>query len=266
MKLDGKLKGGLAWAGLVVILAVPAADIVLGPRESAQTVTAVPAETATADKPKASVPARPATDAVQTASISTDPVKSYLDKNKTLPSYVSDGNGAATNTASLSGGDQPPLNGAKPLPVPTEMPVAATAPPPVPLPRTARPKVAAETELAALPQPAKPAQGPVLILDEKAEARAKAVSPFPLSDGDAPRDTASVSDEPVVTADQLEEWDSGSLAQYLERKGLLDETPNADAGSEADASSDYDPDGFFLDEGPNAGEPKRKRLDELWFF
>ena len=30
MKLDAKLKGGLAWAGLVVILAVPSADILFG--------------------------------------------------------------------------------------------------------------------------------------------------------------------------------------------------------------------------------------------
>ena len=30
MKFDAKVKGGLAWAGLIVILAVPAADIIMG--------------------------------------------------------------------------------------------------------------------------------------------------------------------------------------------------------------------------------------------
>jgi len=35
MKLDGKVKGGLAWAGLVVILAVPAADMMRPRRQSA---------------------------------------------------------------------------------------------------------------------------------------------------------------------------------------------------------------------------------------
>lgn len=267
MKLDGKLKGGLAWAGLVVILAVPAADIALGPRDSARTVTAVPAETATVEKPKLDAPAKATTDPVQTASTGADPVTTYLDKNKKLPSYVSDGGTGATDTASLSGGDMATQAGPAPKASDGAASPAIAAVPPVPLPRSARPAAAPQTDLASLPAPAKPAAAtqPQLVLTEKEEARARSVAPFPLSDGDVPRDTASVEDEPVVRGDELEEWDSGSLAQYLERKGLLDRGSNASA-EEVSASEDYDPDGFFLDQGPNAGEPKRKRLDELWFF
>jgi hypothetical protein len=58
----------------------------------------------------------------------------------------------------------------------------------------------------------------------------------------------------VVTGDQLEEWDSGSLADYLEQKGLL---------SQSSADDSYDPDGFFLDQGPNK---KKKPVPEDDFF
>ena len=57
---------------------------------------------------------------------------------------------------------------------------------------------------------------------------------------------ANVGPEPVITGDQLEEWDSGSLAEYLARRGLMSEASTA-----APVERDYDPDGFFLDEGPN---------------
>lgn len=54
-----------------------------------------------------------------------------------------------------------------------------------------------------------------------------------------------LNDEPRrVDADQLEEWNSGSLADYLERKGLMN-------GQEQASTSDFDENGFFLDEGPN---------------
>ena len=105
------------------------------------------------------------------------------------------------------------------------------------MPRSARPKA---TAVASLPAAEKP-----LIVDEKKinpQGNA-AVEPFPLSDGN------------VVTGDQLEEWDSGSLADYLERKGLLSETSAEDS---------YDPDGFFLDQGPN--RKKRPVVEEDFFL
>lgn len=35
MKLNSKLTGGLAWAGLIVVLAVPAADVLMGKKGDA---------------------------------------------------------------------------------------------------------------------------------------------------------------------------------------------------------------------------------------
>ncbi|OEO28384.1 hypothetical protein VW23_004940 [Devosia insulae DS-56] len=248
MKLDGKVKGGLAWAGLVVILAVPAANMVVGNPTSGTANSAVTTADAGATKPLLKVPAvaKPAaTDPIETASVTTDPVDKLLSKGKKLPSYISDGDSATPTKPAASTTDKPaapvklkPISPTTPIKAPTEVAtVAPTETPPVPLPRDARPKT---TAVASLPAAEKP-----LILDENKVKQQEnaAVEPFPLSDDE------------VVTGDQLEEWDSGSLADYLERKGLLSQTSAEDS---------YDPDGFYLDEGPN--KKKRPAEDDEFFF
>jgi hypothetical protein len=250
MKLDGKVKGGLAWAGLVIILAVPAANMVVGNPNSGSAQSAV--TTADATKPALKLPvAKPAaTDPIQTASTAAgeDAVDKLLAKGKKLPSYISDGDTAVTPKPATSKPDTPvaakpsapvtlkPISPTTPIKAPTEVAtVAPTEAAPVPLPRSARPKA-----VASLPAAEKP-----LIVDEKQidQQGNAAVEPFPLSDGN------------VVTGDQLEEWDSGSLADYLERKGLLSKTSAEDS---------YDPDGFFLDQGPN--RKKRPVVEEDFFL
>jgi hypothetical protein len=248
MKLDGKVKGGLAWAGLVVILAVPAANMVVGNPTSGAANSAVTTADAGATKPLLKVPAaaKPAaTDPIQTASATTsdDPVDKLLSKGKKLPSYISDGDGATPSKPSAATTEKPaapvklkPISPTTPIKSPDVASVAPTETPPVPLPRNARPKA---TAVASLPAAEKP-----LIVDEnKVRQQENAgVEPFPLSDNE------------VVTGDQLEEWDSGSLADYLERKGLLSQTSAEDS---------YDADGFFLDEGPNR---KKKPVQDDDFF
>jgi hypothetical protein len=244
MKFDSKVKGGLAWAGLFVILAVPSADLLFGPKEAAKANIAVTSDT----KPVVKAPAA-ATDPVKTASIDTpaaksdDPVDTYLAKGKKLPAYISD-----ADTASAPAVKPPaPVAPAKPVEVATATPVTET--PPVPLPRDARPKVKAPV-VASVPKA--PAAQP-LIIDENELAQRQAtlkqpkqpVEPFPLSDGGS-------GDEAVVTGDQLEEWDSGSLADYLERKGLLNQ-----------ASDERDDNQFVFNEGPS---PKRRRPLESFFI
>ncbi len=133
-----------------------------------------------------------------------------------------------------------PISPTTPIKAPTEVAtVASTETLPVPLPRDARPKA---TAVASLPAAEKP-----LIVDENKVRQQEnaAVEPFPLSDDE------------VVTGDQLEEWDSGSLADYLERKGLLSQTSAEDG---------YDPDGFFLDEGPNKKKKPRTGRRLLLFL
>jgi hypothetical protein len=250
MKLDSKLKGGLAWAGLVVVLAVPAANVLMGkPIEQVKSVTT----SDTAVIPTAA-PAKQTLDPIKTASVDAkDPVKVYLDKGKKLPSYISDASApasvpAATPTKPAVVANVP----TKPAPVELARPATAApettaSAPPVPLPRSARPKT---TDVASIsPSPAAPAADKPLILDDKQVAAAKDVEPFPMSDG---------GNDKVVGEDQLEEWDSGSLADYLERKGLVSDS----ADPEAQPADESQYEGWLVDNG----RPARRQRDELWLF
>ena len=242
MKLDPRLKGGLAWTGLFVVLAVPSADILFGDRDRAPTTTSASASVDTGAQtsvvPALKLPAKPGTAGSNATVVanSADPVDAFVKSGKKLPDYISDG-----GTASVA--VTPPV-ASKSTPAAIDPIEVASLPRevPVPLPRTARP-----TAAVAVTQPA-PAQQAPLIVDEERVARNNPISPFPLSE-----------DEPVVGGDQLEEWDSGSLADYLERRGLLS---GRGTPVEPEATS-YDPDGFFLDEGPNRS--RVRRIDEDGF-
>lgn len=253
MKFDSKVKGGLAWAGLFVILAVPSADLLFGKDTTPAANLAVTSDTAQvkpvvpAAKPELEV------DPVETASLDTaksgDAVETYLDKGKKLPSYISDADAA------------PVVKPAAPVAVKPPVEVAAIAPvqetPPMPLPRSARPVVKAPVVASV---PATPAEQP-LIIDESELAQREAtlsqpdapVEPFPLSDGS---DQASINDDTVVTGDQLEEWDSGSLADYLAAKGLLSD-------DQAQPQTAEDNSDFVFNEGPSR---PRRPLRDLFLF
>ncbi|WP_417310617.1 hypothetical protein [Devosia sp.] len=258
MKFDSKLKGGLAWTGLFVILAVPAANVLLGsPSDSAMTMTSDTSAVTTA--PKLQLPAAKPTatpDAIETASVSGDPVDTFVQIGKPLPDYISDAPAApaAVKAPAVNSGSVP--KPAAPVSLPGTTDVASLPreeeTPPVPLPRSARP---ATSSVAVLPsQPSAPAETP-LIIDEtprQQASRSPSVEPFPLSDDEGE----------VIYGDQLEEWDSGSLADYLERRGLI----NTNRSGSAANDSDYDPDGFFLDEGPNRDNRRRFRDDRDFDF
>jgi len=252
MKFDSKVKGGLAWAGLFVILAVPSADLLFGKDKAPAANLAVTTDTA-AVKPV--VPAtRPElkTDPVETASVaapaanSADPVDTYLNKGKKLPAYISDAEAA------------PVVQPATPVAVKPPVEVAAIDPvqetPPVPLPRSARPVAKAPVVASA------PADQPLIVDENELAQRQATLNPtnppierFPLSDGS---DQAAANDDTVVTGDQLEEWDSGSLADYLAAKGLLNE--DAAEPQSAQESSDY----TFND---GASQPRRPLRDFFLF-
>lgn len=232
MKLDAKVKGGLAWAGLIVILAVPAADIMFGKPGATSASTATATDTASvAPKPAATRPvltlptAKPAaTDPIQTASTGEgEAVDKYVKSGKKLPSYISDADEVASAPASAT------TKPAAPVTAPSQVATVEQSPP-VPLPRTARPKA---TEVASLPAEEEP-----LIIDETRLNDQASVQRFPLSD-----------EGRVVTSDELEEWDSGSLADYLERKRLLSDSPEEE---------EY----YVVDDVP----VERRRLDEFFLF
>ena len=254
MKFDGKVKGGLAWAGLFVVLAVPTADLLFPAADAnanlvttSDTRPVVVAPATTATRPAIlKVPTAPtvSTDPVETAGVASgsDPVDQFVNSGKPLPDYISDSN----QVASTPQATQP---AAVKLPgTPGSSPVQTASlsvdPVPVPLPRTARPAVQA---VAAVPAAETP-----LILDEtvvtQREATRRPVDPFPLSSAE--------DDEIVITGDQLEEWDSGSLADYLARKGLISEGGSGDTSAN---ESDY-----VFNDGPS--RPRRFRDDTEFFL
>jgi hypothetical protein len=275
MKLNSKVTGGLAWAGLVLVLAVPSADMLTKPSAKSATIRSGmdAIETASVSpvvKPVVK-PGVPATrePVVTEAAAGTDVVDDYLSSGKKLPSYISD---APADVA------QEPAT-TKPLVVPTTtMPlvvpktttaatpevtaegtfasdykadVAAVAP--KPYPASMRP--APTTATAALPANN---EAPLIIDEEELAQREAAIRPV--------EPFVPVESEQIVTEDELEEWDSGSLAEYLERKGLISES-----GLAAERlSTQFDEDGFFLSEGPNNNnnsKAKRRRVnDDVDFF
>ncbi len=237
MKLDAKVKGGLAWAGLVVVLAVPAADMIFGKptSETAATVTSDASATATGNKAPALKAPVAATDPIQTASVDEAPVvDKFLKSGKKLPSYISDADEvqpvATTAPAIKAPAVKPPVA----VTTPTTVATAPKENPPIPLPRSARPQT---TQVAALPADEEP-----LIIDQPTVRQ----PPQAAVDRYGNRDD-------VVTGDQLEEWDSGSLAEYLERKGLMNESSPRPSDDEI----------VYLDEAPN--RPVRRNLDFFLF-
>ena len=224
MKLDAKVKGGLAWAGLIVILAVPAADIMFGQSGATNaSANAAVSSAQTAGKPALTLPKAATTDPVQTASTGEGAaVDKFVQSGKKLPSYISDADQVAP--AAPAPVTLKPVAPVAPTQVATVAPAEQT--PPVPLPRSSRPQT---TTVASLP-----AQSPPLIVDEST------VEPFPMSD-----------EAEIVTGDELEEWDTGSLADYLESRGMLSD------GSTQTVQEDE----YYVDQ-----PVERRRLDEFYLF
>jgi hypothetical protein len=272
MKLNSKLTGGLAWAGLVVVLAVPAADLVTGKGDTAANLTsdmdairtatiASPETVAPQPKPVIKRPAAvavPATEVAATSPTANDPVvDAYIQSGKKLPSYISD---APTEVASGKPAVTPKLvvPGAQTV-KPVEdtqiaaLPAQSNAVAPIPYPASKRPTAFEQTTVATVA----PAETPLIIDEDAVQRREDAVAA--VLDEDRPTSPR------IIESDQLEEWDSGSLADYLERRGLI-------SGKSDEASAgEFDDDGFFLDDGPNNNSKgrrvvKRVRPNEFFFF
>ena len=259
MKLNSKVTGGLAWAGLFLVLAVPSADMLTKPSANSVSVksSADPTQTASiAPAVKPVVPAiKPAVPALKPVAVAQKPagddvVGDYVSSGKKLPSYISDAPVAANQALQPVATEplaKPATTADGTLAEEKVMNLALVAP--VPYPAAVRPKPTATTALPA------DDEAP-LVLDEddvaRREATLRAVEPV-------------LSDEPqIIEEEELQQWDSGSLADYLERRGLISEARRAEP-----VDPDYDSDGFYLSDGPNKSKARLiRRLDddEVDFF
>ncbi len=276
MRLNSKVTWGLAWTGLAVVLVVPSADYLTGQfGKHANTAAVITSTTDPVSQPVLStmsasgpqqvaavttkvtktgvsiIPATPAPPA-STGSVAPvlDPVEKYVKSGKPLPDYISDG-GRPSTTAATAASEAPALTTPSSAETPTQ--VAAIDPAPVaPVPFPGRP--------ALLDRPAKVvSKDAPVIVDESALAR-QPVETMPTQ--------LDVNAGPLPPAGIADDWRSireRRLARYLERNGLID-----DPGSSASIvviqrpTSDYDPDGFYLSDGPNNDRAERRaRIEEM---
>ena len=255
MNIDRRITNGLAWAGVILVVGVPTADLLSAQfmgspasPEAAQIavigpVAPVPAPlsqrpAAPVVKPAAQVaavaPAKPATPVAKpTAAPSmptADAVDAYLQSGRPMPSYISEGN-------------TPPAPAQVAATTPTR-PLITTTP-------AAQPAAVDPVEVAAIP-PQKVAPVPMpLSMRPTPVTVALVQDPVVIPPGLTPAapnaPVAVVRPPAAVTASDLEDWESGPLAEFLARRqGNAYVDPN------------YDGDGFFLDEGPN--RPRRDRV------
>ncbi len=248
MQIDRRITNGLAWAGALLVVGVLAGDFIvrsLAPQgepqlaivqeQEAEAPTPAPLSQRPAEPekvpPVASKPAptpepEPADEPVRVATPQPtgpgDAVDRFLQSGRELPSYISDGQTTAPARPAPTTAPQTPAQPAAAVPPPATAPAAtnpapeavATLPPkkvaPIPMPLSMRPPSVASQPSASL------------IIPEATRTPTRAPA--------------------VVTSDDLEDWESGPLDEFLR---------NRQAGSFRD-SEEYDADGFFLDEGPNS--------------
>lgn len=275
MQIDRRVTNGLAWAGVLLVVGIPTADFLsaqflgdptLEPTAQiavVERIAPVPAPLSQRPatpvaKPEAQVAAAtpaakpvvvapPAKPAVQAAAVTptkpvvaapaaanpaagtADAVNAWLDSGKPLPSYITDESAAQPTQVAATPPARPPI-----APAPTTAPAAID---PVQVASIQQPKVAP------MPMPLSMRPSPVAVVRPAANAVPVAVV-GPNNDlivatpGSGPRPPAD------ITAQELEDWESGPLAEFLAER----------QGSRADVT--YDEDGFFLDEGPNR-QPRR---------
>ena len=243
MKIDRRITNGLAWAGVVLVVGVPTADLLsaqfLGPSTPAPARVAVVSEIAPSpaplsQRPAASTaksaeavalvtPARPVAP-VLTASTAPVPqaagvVDNFLQSGKLMPSYIT-GGGASAAPAQVA--TKPPVR------TPIVTPPAATAPGVDPMQVASIPV----RTVAPVPMPLSMRPAPILVPVAVTDPSAIVLPPG-----------LGVPATATVTGADLEDWETGPLSEFLARK--------QGQGSSATVTSDYDPNGFFLDQGPN---------------
>ena len=276
MKIDRRITNGLAWAGVVLVVGVPLADMVSAQvmgdgsdarpaqiamiepvAQPAPVAKVAPVPRAASARPAAPVakpvvqptavaakPAAPASVAVakpvQTAAATVDAtttgsvVDSYLQSGKAMPSYITEASQA-----------QP----SKPAAASVLSPIIAVPAVPV-APVTSQPAVPVETvetasltpdRIAPMPMPLSMRPASVLIVPEQTSMQS--TQGFQVGPSSDRRSSAT------VTARDLQDWESGPLSEFLAKRQA--------GGGRVDP--EYDADGFFLDQGPNAA-PRRDRL------
>jgi hypothetical protein len=272
MQIDRRLTNGLAWAGALIVVAIPTADLVsshlMGDGANARPAQIALAEAAPAVE-IAPIPAplsqRPVAPAAQTAAVVATPVATpaVAPTQTTAPVQVAvaapakpvAAKPAATDSAVVSAY----INSGKALPsYITDASTPAQASVPVKPAQPSQPAtvaVAAPTAAPVAPVVSEPVVADPVVVGS-VEPRQLAPVPMPLSMRPhpvvvarpaavvVPPDTITPSD---LTAADLRDWESGPLSEFLAKR---------QARAQGTPAPEYDADGFFLDQGPNGGRDR----------
>lgn len=265
MKIDRRITNGLAWAGVFIVVGVPAADLLsaqfLGDPAKAPPQVAVVAPVAPMPAPLSQRPEAPETEVAEVEDVApvpaappakpaatktADAVDTYLQSGRSLPSYVTGGSDDAVAPAQVA--VTPPA--AKPNPVEPAATDQAAAPPVRPVIETDPMQVAAiPAKVAPVPMPLSMRPAPVPAMTAAVPPAGETIVLPPSVNAPAP---------PVsVTSADLADWETGPLSEFLAKR----QQGNANA---------YSGDGFFLDEAPGKRRPQPDRFigpvdDGFWF-
>jgi len=243
MKIDRRITNGLAWAGVLLVVGIPAADLLsaqfsgdkAAPEQIAVVAPVAPtpvSSTQRPDAPKATAAVAPKPAATQSGNA----VDSFVQSGKPLPSYITGGGAATPAPAQAAVTPKPAAVTAATTPVPSQ--TATTQPARTPIVTDPIQTAALPPKVAPMPMPLSMRPNPIRVPVATTTPPADIILPPGLGNV-APRPPAG-----MVDSADLDDWESGPLSEFLaQREGR--------GGSSATVTSDYDPNGFFLDEGPN---------------
>lgn len=258
MQMSRKLSNGLAWAGVVVVVGVLCADFVTSKFMSSTAAQATELSVQTAGpsavtpmpasaRPKPVAAVKPAMQPVKPVAAvpvatatqvkSNDVVDRYMSDGKALPSYLTDGPAAAKPVAV-----KPAAPAAQAVSTPAIAAGSPVAADPIQVGAIAPPALAVPAKIAPVPLPLslrpKPMQQPPLVIDAPT-IQANIVPPQDLVAKPLP---VAQGQDQIVSAQDLQDWESGPLSEFLAKR----------RGGTPRSSANYDPDGFYLGDGPNS--------------
>lgn len=244
--MNRRVTGGLAWAGLLLVLAVPSADLISQQFSPDRALTIDPVATP-ASKPASSAASKPVAEKPK-ADVAV--VVPTTKKGKPMPSYISDGAKDETVKDVAVVKPQTPatprvIPGPTPAPLLPEPKVVISAPAsktPVSVPAPAQVASVEINPAIAPPIPMPASMRPSLRPQQQQPQAVDQVNTGAITTVNQ----SGYSNDDVVTSDELADWESGPLEEFLANR-------RAPRSVQAQSQpSDFDDNGFFLSDGPNA--------------
>ncbi len=278
MKLDRRLTNGLAWAGALLVIGIPAADYVTGTFAGTPSVAVVDAEaeapTPAATKPVTATTSPSASAAAKPQAVANaDPVNGLLQSGKPLPSYITGGDTPATPAKPVA------ATPAKPATTPAVQQPTQPAQASTPAATPARPAITVPNEqVATLPTKDAPIPMPLSMRPRPVSVPlASTEAPLIIDQPTVPNNLPPASlpqaqpmQNDFVTSQDLDTWESGPLSDFLanrNRRSSANYTVQQNAPPPPpEPVYGYDSSGFWLDQAPQGDRPIGRYEDDVIYL